>query len=155
MLSIIIDTTDAEDRLAGLLAALTPAAVDGVVKEVLVVDTSSSEVVAAEVDALCEDMGATLAGDLSDAIEQAKSDWLLVLPADIRFRNGWLEELNDHLAGGGREAILVGDAKGGLLAGLGPKPAGVLVSKAAAMGLNDPDLQGLRRKVGARAARLG
>jgi hypothetical protein len=31
----------------------------------------------------------------------------------------------------------------------------VLVSKAAAIGLTDPDLQGLRRKVGARAARLG
>lgn len=155
MLSIIIDTTDAEDRLAGLLAALTPAAVEGLAREVLVVDETRAEVVAAEVDALCEDMGAEIVGDLGSAVERAKSDWLLVLPADIRFRSGWIEELSDHLAKGGREAILVGEAKSGLLGGMAAKPAGVLVSKAAASGLNDPDLQGLRRKLGARAVRLG
>jgi hypothetical protein len=152
MLSVIIDTTDGEDRLAGLLAALTPAAVEGVVREVLVVDEARAEVVAAEVDLLCEDMGAEMAGDLASAIERAKSDWLLVLPADIRFHNGWIEQLTDHLASGAREAILVGDAKSGLL---GARPAGVLVSKAAAAGIRDPDLQGLRRKLGARAVRLG
>jgi hypothetical protein len=155
MLSVIIDTTDGEDRLAGLLAALTPAAVDGVIREVLVVDEARADAVAAEVDVLCEDMGAEMAGDLASAIERAKSDWLLVLPADIRFHNGWIEQLTDHLASGAREAILVGDAKGGLLAGLGARPAGVLVSKAAAAGIRDPDLQGLRRKLGARAVRLG
>lgn len=155
MLSLIIDTTDGEDRLAGLLAALTPAAVEGFVREVLVVDESRAEVVAAEVDALCEDMGAEIAGDLASAIERAKSDWLLVLPADIRFQSGWIEQLRDHLAGGGREAILVGDGKGGMLGGLGARPAGVLVSKSAAAGIADPDLQGLRRKLGARAVRLG
>jgi hypothetical protein len=150
MLSVIIDATEAEDRLAGLLAALTPAAVEGLVKEVLVGGPAWSELVVDQVDALCEDTGAVLAGDLGQAIERARSDLLLVLPARIRFANGWVERLSDHLADGGREAVLEGDKTGRLLGG---RPYGVIISKAAAAGLVEPDLKALRGKLGRRLGR--
>ncbi|HEY8617451.1 cell wall biosynthesis glycosyltransferase [Phenylobacterium sp.] len=145
MLSVIIDASTDEDRLAGLLAVLTPAAVEGLVKEVLVAGPTWTELVADQVDALCEDTGAVLAGDLRQAIARARSDLLLVLPAQIRFANGWVERLGDFLAAGGRAAVLEGEKAGGLLAG---RPYGVLIGKSAAAALAEPDVQALRRKLG-------
>lgn len=151
MLSVIIDAGAAEDRLAGLLAVLTPAAVEGLVREVLVAGPAWSELVADQVDALCDDTGAELAGDLGQAIAWAKSDLLLVLPVAIRFRNGWVERLGDHLRDGGREAVLSGEKPPGLFA---RRPYGVIVGKAEAAALVEPDLKALRGKLGARARRL-
>ncbi|MCR5879973.1 hypothetical protein [Phenylobacterium sp. J367] len=141
MLSVIIDVARREDRLPGLLAALTPAAVEGLVKEVLVVGSAGSE----PLDALCEDTGAEQAGSLREAIGRAKADLLLVLPPEIRFANGWVERLNDHLAAGGRTAVLEGERAGGLFGG---RPYGVLIQKSAAADLVEPDIQALRRKLG-------
>ena len=151
MLSVIIEAGTAEDRLAGLLAVLTPAAVDGLVREVLVAGPAWSELVADQVDALCDDTGAELAGDLGQAVGRAKSDLLLVLPVAIRFRNGWVERLGDHLRGGGGEAVLSGEKPPGLFA---RRPYGVIIGKAAAAGLVEPDLKGLRGKLGPGARRL-
>lgn len=109
MLSVIVDAQGAEDRLAGLFEQLTPAAVQGLVREVLVVGAARSELVAEAVDAICQDMGAELAGDLTAAIARAKSDWLLVMPAKIRFRPGWEERLKDHLAAGAKAATITGN----------------------------------------------
>ena len=133
MLSVIVDAQGAEDRLAGLFAALTPAAVEGLVREVLVAEA---------VDALCQDMGAEAAGDLVQAVARAKSDWILVLPAAIRFRNGWVERLADHLAAGPSEALLLGDRSGGFLQ---RRLSGVLVRRSAASGL--AALEALRKQV--------
>ncbi|WP_374470082.1 cell wall biosynthesis glycosyltransferase [Phenylobacterium sp.] len=145
MLSVIIDASRDEDRLAGLLAALTPAAVEGLVREVLVSGAAWSELVADQVDAMCEDTGAELVGELGAAIARSRSELVLVLPARIRFTEGWVERLGDFLAAGGRAAILEGRKAGGPFAG---RPYGLLIGKAAASGLVEPDLQGLRRQLG-------
>lgn len=151
MLSVIIDAGTAEDRLAGLLAVLTPAAVEGLVREVLVAGPAWSELVADQMDALCDDTGAELAGDVGQAVGRAKSDLLLVLPVAIRFRNGWVERLGDHLRDGGGEAVVWGDRPPGLFA---RRLYGVIISRSAAAGLVEPDLKGLRGKLGPGARRL-
>lgn len=144
MLSVIVDASRKEDRLSGLLAQLTPAAVEGLVKEVLVAGPAWSELVADHVDAICEDTGAELAGSLGQAIARAKSDMLLVLPPEVRFANGWVERLSDYLAAGGRAALLEGDREGGLFAA---RPTGVLIPRRAAEALVEPDMQALRREL--------
>jgi hypothetical protein len=150
MLTVIIDASRDEDRLAGLLAALTPAALEGLVREVLIAGAAASELVAEHVDALCEDTGAESAGDLGQAIGRAKSDLLLIVPARIRFADGWVERLGDLLAGGGREAVLEGEKGAGLFAG---RPYGVLIGRPAAAALVQPDLKGLRRQLRAAGRR--
>lgn len=150
MLSVIVDTQGAEDRLAGLLAQLTSAAVEGLVKEVLVVDAAHAEAVADAIAAMCEDTGAKAVGSLADGIARAKSDWLLALPAQIRFRDGWVERLKDHVSAGPRAAVVEGMKPPGFLA---RRPYGVLVSRAKASG--KPSLAALRRQQGADRIRLG
>ncbi|MEO8113810.1 MAG: cell wall biosynthesis glycosyltransferase [Phenylobacterium sp.] len=152
MLSVIVDTKGGAKALPGLLASLVPAAMGGLVREVLVLARDASAVTLE----LCEDCGAkVLQGDLPAAAAAAKSDRLLVLPADIRLAPGWIEELADHLACGGGDAVVVGIGPGGLLGFLKPDPTGVLVERRRLDGLTHPDLQGLRRKLGPRVPRIG
>jgi len=145
MLSVIVETADDGDRLPGLLAALTSAAVEGLVREVLIAGGGPPELL----DVLREETGAELAADLAGAIAAARSDRLLVLPARIRLKPDWLEALARHLRSGGGEAVVVGD--GGLIGG---RPFGVLIGRAAAAGLAHPDLKRLRGELGRGAVRL-
>lgn len=146
MLSVIVETADAGDRLPALLGALTSAAVDGLVREVLIAGGGPPELLAV----LREETGAELADDLASAIAAARSDRLLVLPAKIRLKTGWLDALGRHLREGGGEAVIVGEG-GGLLRA---KVYGVLVARGAAAGLAHPDLKRLGRVLGRGAARL-
>jgi hypothetical protein len=145
MLSVIVDTGDAGDRLPALLAALTSLAVEGLVREVLIAGGGPPELLAV----LREETGADLTGDLRSGVQAARSERLLVLPAKIRLKSGWLEVLARHLREGGGDAVIVGE--GGLF---GEKPFGVLVARAAAAGLAHPDLKRLRGQLGRGAARL-
>jgi hypothetical protein len=145
MLSVIVETADAGDRLPALLAALTSAAVEGLVREVLIAGGGPPELLTV----LREETGAELADDLAAGIRAARSERLLVLPAKIRLKSGWLEMLAKHLRSGGGDALIVGE--GGLF---GEKPFGVLTARTAAAGLAHPDLKRLRRQLGRGAARL-
>jgi hypothetical protein len=145
MLSVIVETADAGDRLPALLAALTSAAVEGLVREVLIAGGGPPELLAV----LREETGAELADGLSEAIAAARSERLLVLPARIRLKPGWLELLARHLRSGGDDAVLVGE--GGFF---GEKPFGVVMSRVAAAGLAHPDLKRLRGQLRRGAVRL-
>jgi len=146
MLSVIVETADAGDRLPALLAALTSAAVEGLVREVLIAGGGPPELLAV----LREETGAELARDLAEGIGQARSDRLLVLPAKIRLRPGWLDLLSRHLRSGGGDALILGEGPR-----VGAKPFGVLIGRGPAAGLAHPDLKRLRGKLGRGAARLG
>ena len=145
MLTVIVETADAGDRLPALLAALTSAAVEGLVREVLIAGGGPPELLAV----LREETGAELADDLAAGLQASRSDRLLVLPAKIRLKAGWLELLARHLRGGGGDALIVGE--GGVF---GEKPFGVLILRSAAAGLTRPDLKRLRGKLGRGAVRL-
>lgn len=145
MLSVIVETAEATDRLPALLGALTSAAVDGLVREVLIAGGGPPELLAV----LREETGADLADDMASAIQVARSERLLVLPAAIRLRSDWLERLGKHLRAGGGEAVIVGEGRA-----FGARVFGVLTTRAAAAGLAHPDLKRLRRQLGRGAARL-
>jgi hypothetical protein len=145
MLSVIVETADAGDRLPALLAALTSAAVDGLVREVLIAGGGPPELLAV----LREETGAELVADLAGGIAAARSDRLLVLPARIRLKPGWLDALGRHVREGAGDAVIVGE--GGFF---GDKPFGVLIARAPAAALAHPDLKRLRGQLGRGAARL-
>ena len=145
MLSVIVETGEAGERLPALLAALTSAAIDGLVREVLIAGGGPPELL----EVLREETGAELAPDLVSAIAAARSERLLVTPAKIRLRTGWLGALGDHLRNGGGDALIVGE--GGALSGRG---YAVLIGRTAAGALVQPDLKRLRGELGRGAARL-
>jgi uncharacterized protein YidB (DUF937 family) len=144
MLSVIVVPGD-PDRLPGLLAALTEAAVEGVVREVTLVSGQAPELL----DALCDATGARLAADFAQAVAGARSDLILIARPELRLRDGWVERLADHLRDGGREARLQGLKNGWL----GRAPQGVVVSRKLAQASAQGGLQQLARKLG-RARRL-
>jgi rSAM/selenodomain-associated transferase 2 len=92
MISVVIPTLNAEATLAPALAALVPAAVDGLVKEVIVADGGSTDRTVEIVD----HAGAVLlqcergrGQQLRAAAAQARSPWLLFLHADTVLAAGW------------------------------------------------------------------
>lgn len=147
MLSVIVDAREAPRKLPALLAQLTAGAVEGLVREVFIVAPHSDAVAA-----LCEDMGAEAADTVEAALAWAKGETVLVLPAGLRLRDGWVEALSEHVATDGRDALVMGLAEPGLLA---RKPYGVLVERAHVVRLEDPDLKRLRRQLGLRPLRIG
>lgn len=96
MLSVIIPTLNAQTTLGDTLAALVPAVVDGIVKEVLVVDGGSSD----DTERIVDIAGATFiaAGkgrgpQLAAGAKRARFPWLLFLHADTVLQPGWEREV--------------------------------------------------------------
>jgi hypothetical protein len=145
MLSVIV-TRGNPDRLAGLLAALTAAAVEGLVRDVQLLGGDDP----ALLEALCEATGAKLSADLAQAVAGARSDWLMIVPPELRLKDGWVERLADHLRDGGGEAVLQGMGEGFLR----PRPRGVVIARAKAQASAQAGLQGLAGKLGRAARRL-
>ena len=108
MISVIIPTLNAEQGLGATLTALVPAAVDGLVREVIIVDGGSSDRTAR----IADDAGATFivtqsgrGCQLDAGARRAKSDWLLFLHADTVLEAGWEREvvaLMERVASGAR-----------------------------------------------------
>jgi len=144
MISVVVPAAGSDRDLAALLSALVPAAVDGLVREVLVADGGSSAAAAA----ICEDAGADVVADLAAAVRRAKGDYLLALPVSLRLRPGWDESVRRHLEDGGGPALLVAREPGFLERLTGPKLAGVLARTEPLAGAAPSDLAALRRHVG-------
>jgi len=92
MLSVIIPTLESERALATTLAALVTGAVDGLIREVIVVDGGSRDATAqvAEI-AGCRIMASTasLGLRLHAAATGARGPWLLFLRPGITFEDNW------------------------------------------------------------------
>ena len=146
MLSVIVETAEAGDRLPALLAALTSLAVEGLVREVRIAGGGPPELLTV----LREETGCELTRDLAAGLAEARSERVLVLPAKIRLRAGWLEALARHLKSGGGDALILGEPTGFLR----ERPFGVLLARSAAAGLAHPDLKRLRGQLGRGAIRL-
>jgi glycosyltransferase involved in cell wall biosynthesis len=131
MLSAIIPTLNSEDDLQVLLAALVPAAVDGLVREVICADAGSSDATAV----ICEDAGAKLIlGGLVAAAKTARNDRLLILPADLRLAPGWEEGLGRKLGELKGAVRIEGARPTGLLMGLRSPPCGLVVDRERVIG---------------------
>lgn len=100
MISVIIPTRDDETPLAHALAALVPAAADGMVREVIVVDAGSGDGTALVADAAgCRFLrGAGRPGpDLAEAARMARSDWLMFLSPQVALEPAWQREARDFM----------------------------------------------------------
>ncbi|MDG4891347.1 MAG: glycosyltransferase [Mesorhizobium sp.] len=95
MLSVLIETRNDEEGLARTLASLIGGAVEGVVRDVIVCDTGSTD----QTHRVAEHAGCHLvAGGIATGIGQAKGDWLLLLEPGARLAEGWIDEVVAHTA---------------------------------------------------------
>ncbi len=102
MISVVIPTLDAARTLPVTLASLVGAAVEGLVKEVLVADGGSA-------DATCEiadDAGAKILNGqgVAAACGAARGDWLLILLPGVKLSPDWETAAAMHMAAGWEQA---------------------------------------------------
>ncbi|MEM6851315.1 MAG: TIGR04283 family arsenosugar biosynthesis glycosyltransferase [Pseudomonadota bacterium] len=100
MISVVIPTLNAAKGLPGALTALVPAAADGLVKEVIVVDGGSQD----ETTAIADGAGARIlsaprgrGGQLAAGAAAARAPWLLFVHADTVLAEGWEAAAQAHL----------------------------------------------------------
>lgn len=128
MISVVLVASEDLPGLAAQMTLLVPAAVDGLVKEVILVADGEPGV-----EALVEDSGArlvTTSGDrLAAGAAAARGDWILTLHATPALREGWREPIEKHLAGGGGAPAVLAVRGGGLLGKLAPRWHGLLVRR--------------------------
>ncbi|KXF78417.1 glycosyl transferase family 2 [Paramesorhizobium deserti] len=95
MVSVIIETKNAEEALARTLAGLVNAAVEGLVRDVVIVDHGSSDHTREVADAAgCSFLEN---GSLLDGVRLARGEWLLLLEPGSRLLEGWSESARNHI----------------------------------------------------------
>ncbi|MEQ1653244.1 MAG: TIGR04283 family arsenosugar biosynthesis glycosyltransferase [Hyphomicrobium sp.] len=100
MISVIIPALNAERHLPATLTALVPAAVDGVVREVIIVDGGSTDRTRNVADHAGAEFLIAAPGrgsQLAEGAAQAKFPWLLFLHADTVLEDGWANEAVDFI----------------------------------------------------------
>lgn len=100
MISVVIPTYNAGQRLVHTLAALVPAVVDGVVQEAIIADGGSTDDTLAIADAAGTQLVTSATGrgiQLDAGAAVAKGDWLLFLHADTVLGPGWAEEAESFI----------------------------------------------------------
>ncbi len=100
MITVIVPTLNAESSLAATLSSLVAGAVDGVVRQVIIVDGGSSD----RTLRIAEDSGADIirsepgrGRQLQTGAKAAKFPWLLFLHADTMLDAGWEREVGTFI----------------------------------------------------------
>jgi glycosyltransferase involved in cell wall biosynthesis len=152
MISVIVATLNSAAGLQTLLPPLVPAAVDGLVREVIAADGGSTDATLE----ICEDAGVTVvAGGIVAAAAGARSDLVLIVPDDLMLRPGWDERLRAHLVRGREGAVLVGERGPGFMGRFTAPKLGLLVDRAKLAGRPETrDVAALARALGRGAKRL-
>lgn len=100
MISVVIPTLDAERNLGRTLSALVPAAVDGLVREVIVADGGSKDAtlkIADEAGAAIVTSDRGRGTQLKAGAASARFPWLLFVHADTVLEPGWVSEAGDFI----------------------------------------------------------
>ena len=112
MISVVLVTRDSAAVLVQTLAALVPAAVDGLVKEVIVVDAGSTDPTLE----IADDAGAriiTLDGDngtrLAAGCAAARGAWILAVTPNLVLPEAWRGPVEAHLGQGGGGSVWLGE----------------------------------------------
>src|SRR5215469_2008059 len=95
MISVVIPTLNAADALARCLASLVPAAMRGLVREVVVADGGSADgtlAIAEAAGARAIEAPRGRGSQLAAGADASRSDWLLFLHADTALEANWEEE---------------------------------------------------------------
>ncbi len=94
MITVIVPTRDSAASLPVCLSALVPAAVSGLVREVILADAGSTD---ATLEIALDAGARVVSGGLAEAAAEAKGDWLLILPPACRLETGWEAAAADHM----------------------------------------------------------
>lgn len=100
MITIVIPTLNAEARLGQALVPLVPAVVEGLVRDVIVVDGGSTDRTLELADFAGATIVRTSAGrgaQLQVGAAHARSPWLLFLHADTELETGWGREAGQFM----------------------------------------------------------
>jgi len=100
MISVVIPTLNAQAELPKTLTALVPAAIDGLVKEVVIVDGGSDDAtrrIADEAGARVVMSERGRGQQLACGAAEARGRWLLFLHADTVLQAGWEEDAFRHI----------------------------------------------------------
>ena len=150
VLSVIILSGGSAPDVAALMRDLVPAAVDGLVRDVVVAQVRQGD----DLSRLCEAAGAALvSGGIAEAAALARRDLALVAPSDLRLPDMWARRLGEALDRGARKAVVLGEGERGLFAALKSRPYGLVAPREDL--LQSADLAALRRRLGAGAVKVG
>lgn len=100
MISVVIPTLDSAAGLAATLTSLVPAAVEGLVREVIVVDGGSTDQTLAVADGAGADVVMAepgRSGQLRTGARAARFPWLLFLLPDTELDRGWEREASQFM----------------------------------------------------------
>ena len=145
MITVLIDVTDEAGndtartaaRLAGSLASLIPAVIQGLVSDAIIRDGSENDAIRDLVDAA----GAKLiAGSPAEAITAARGSWLLLLEPGARLDPGWVDPARRFIESSvGNTAHFSLAGRRGFFAGLFARPGalrrGFLIARPAAVAM--------------------
>jgi len=95
MISVVIPTLNAEAGLTSTLSALVPATVQGLIREVIIVDGGSSDATSDIADVAGAKFIRSEKGrgvQLAAGADEARFDWLLFLHGDTVLQPGWESE---------------------------------------------------------------
>lgn len=131
MISVVIPTLNDERRLTAALAPLVPAAMEGLVREVVVVDGGSTD----QTFEIADDAGAKFlrsqgeaADRIAEGVKAAKGPWVLILDPGVRLDFGWESAALKHINGFRTPArFRLQKGEGGWLARLRPPKAMALL----------------------------
>jgi glycosyltransferase involved in cell wall biosynthesis len=138
MISVVIPTLNDEAALGRVLQPLVPAAVAGLVREVIVADAGSTDATLE----IADDAGCTILNlegpsdaRVRSAAARAKGAWVMILEPRVQLLPGWEEPVRAHIESGtGRAAFApMLDPDAGFLGKLagafaGPGPARVILA---------------------------
>ena len=100
MISVVIPTLDAEATIPDTLSALIPASLDGLVREVIVVDAGSKDRTREIADWAGAEVIETGPGrgiQLKAGAAAARQPWILFLNADVVLDHGWEREASHFM----------------------------------------------------------
>jgi hypothetical protein len=100
LISVIVPTLNAEDTLVRTLGSLVPGVVEGLVKEVVVVDGGSDDATLEIADSTgCRIVHTDAARGLQlwQGCREAKGEWLLILHPDSQLGEGWMDQVQAHI----------------------------------------------------------
>ena len=100
MISVVVATLNSAETIVATLEGLIPAAVQGLVREVIIADGGSTDAtlhIAEGCGATCVSAGPTRAARLIEGANQAKFPWLLFLDADTALDPGFERDIETFI----------------------------------------------------------